>query len=183
MAQANLVSIIAKFSSHLITLRDDHTRLGNLIMGDSLTTVMGPAANAGVKDVTLIVATLRANTVLQAMTAHSGNQEQLFAWTADSIKINTMDAGRAAVERATAEAKDKCVEQLKTLNARNETTLVALEAAVKMLLSGAEAKANIITRKREEAEARFVTSIELVKHKIALITTQRSSDPRKHAGR
>jgi hypothetical protein len=171
MAQANLVSIIDKFSSHLITLRDDHTRLGNLIMGDSLTTVMGPAANAGVKDVNLIVATIRANTVLQAMTAHSGNQEQLFAWIADSIKVNALDAGRAAVERATTEAKDKYVEQLKTLNARNETTLVALEAAAKMLLSGAEAKANIITRKREEAEARFVTSIELVKLKIALITS------------
>jgi hypothetical protein len=52
------------------------------------------------------------------------------------------------VERATAEAKDKYDEQLKTLNARNEMTLVALEAAAKMLLSGAKAKANIITRKQ-----------------------------------
>jgi ATP-dependent protease HslVU (ClpYQ) peptidase subunit len=170
MALNNLDSSIAAFRASLITLRDDHTRLGNLLSGDSLTTVMGPAANAGVKEATLIVATLRANAVLQAMTKDSGNQEQLFAWLADAIQETQRDAGKAAVEKATDVAKAQYVEQLNTLNARNETTVVALEAASKMLLSGAEAKANIITRKREEAEARYVTSLELVKLKITLIT-------------
>ena len=171
MSQLNLDSTIAKYRAHLITLRDDHTRLGNLIKGDSLTTVMGPAANAGVKELSLIVAKIRANAVLQAMTTNSGNQEQLIAWLAEAIQGAMMSAGTAAVEKATADVKAKYIEQLNTLNARTETTLVALEAASKMLLSGAEAKANIITRKREEAETRFVTSVELVKVKSALIST------------
>jgi hypothetical protein len=148
MSQANLDSIIAKYSSALITLRDDHTRLGNIIKGDSLTTVMGPAVNAGVKDATLIVATLRANAVLQAMTKDSGNQEQLFAWLADAIRGTMLDAGRAAIKQATDDAKVKYIAQLATLNTRTENTLTELEAASKLLLAGAEAKANIITRKR-----------------------------------
>jgi hypothetical protein len=167
---SDLVSVIAKYGSALNTLRDDHTRLGNLIKGDSLTTVMGPAATAGVKDASLIVTTLSANKVLQAMTKDSANQEQLFAWLGEAFQGAMRDTGKAVVEKAIAEVNDKYIEQLKTLNDRTETTLIALEAASKLLLAGAEAKANIITRKREEAETRFVASSELVKIKIALIT-------------
>ncbi len=36
----NLDQTIAVYRASLITLRDDHTRLGQLICGDSLTTVM-----------------------------------------------------------------------------------------------------------------------------------------------
>jgi hypothetical protein len=67
----NLDQTIAVYRASLITLRDDHTRLGQLICGDSLTTVMGPATIAGVKEITLIVAKPRANAVLQAMTQDS----------------------------------------------------------------------------------------------------------------
>jgi hypothetical protein len=171
MAQANLVSVIAKHNSLLITLRDDHTRLGNLLKGDSLATVMGPAVDAGVKESTAIADILRASAVLQSMTKDIGNQEQLFVWLAEAIQVTMRDTGKATIEKAIAEVKSKYIEPLKTLNERTEATMTELEAASKMMLAGAEAKANIITRKREEAETRFVTSIELVKTKIALITT------------
>ena len=81
----NLDQTIAVYRASLITLRDDHTRLGQLICGNSLTTVMGPAANAGVKEATVIVAGLRSNAVFHAMTKDSPNQEQLFAWLAKKM--------------------------------------------------------------------------------------------------
>jgi hypothetical protein len=96
MAQANLVSVIAKHNSLLITLRDDHTRLGNLLKGDSLATVMGPAVDAGVKESTAIADSLRASAVLQAMTKDMGNQEQLFVWLAEAIQGTMRDTGHRA---------------------------------------------------------------------------------------
>jgi hypothetical protein len=166
----NLDQTIAVYRASLITLRDDHTRLGQLICGDSLTTVMGPAANAGVKENSQIVATLRANAVLQAMTQNTGNQDPLFEWLADAFIATQKAAGKSAVQQAIKEAKTQFVAQLNTLNGRCETTLIELENASKLLLNGAEAKANIITRKREEAAARFMASINLVENKITLIT-------------
>jgi hypothetical protein len=171
MAQVNLNSIIADYASTLITLRDDQARLKALLDGDSLTTVMGPAANAGVKEATVIVAGLRANAVFHAMTKDSPNQEQLFAWLAKAIQDVMLDTGKATVAKVIADVNTEYVERIKSLNNRTETTMGKLEAASKLLLSGAEAKANIITRKREEAQARFVASLELVKTKVALINT------------
>jgi hypothetical protein len=99
----NLDQTIAVYRASLITLRDDHTRLGQLICGDSLTTVMGPAANAGVKENSQIVATLRAYAVLQAMTRDNNNREQRFAWLAKAIQGTLLDAVTAAVKKATAD--------------------------------------------------------------------------------
>jgi hypothetical protein len=132
---------------------------------------MGPAANAGVKEATVIVAGLRANAVFHAMTKDSPNQEQLFAWLAKAIQDVMLDTGKATVAKVTADVNTEYVERIKSLNNRTETTMGKLEDASKLLLSGAEAKANIITRKREEAQARFVASLELVKTKVALINT------------
>jgi hypothetical protein len=169
MASANLTNVIAEYSSLMITLRDDISRLSNHLLGDSLTTVMGPAATAGVKGVPEILAALRGNSVLNAMTKDSANQEQILAWIVQEIQATARSAGHDAVTKAATDLKATYVESIKTLNERTKNTVVRIEAAAKLLLSGAEAKANIITRKRQEVETRFVKSLELVKGKIALI--------------
>jgi hypothetical protein len=68
MSQVTLGDTIAIFNSHLITLRDDQERVSNLLKGDSLTTVMGPAVQAGVRGKSLIFRSLQANTPLRALT-------------------------------------------------------------------------------------------------------------------
>ena len=170
MAASNLNTVIVEYRTLMITLRDDLSRVGNHLNGDSLTTVMGPAENAGVKEIPEILAILNADSVLNAMTQGSNNRDQILAWIAEAIKTTSHSAGREAVTQAATDIQASYVAPLLTLTERAGNTVTQLEAASKLLLSGAEAKANIITKKRQVAEVRFVKSVALVTEKIKLIT-------------
>jgi hypothetical protein len=169
MSDAALNQTIAEHQALQITLRDDLNRIGSVLSGDSLTTVMGPAFQAGVMDPAVTLASLGANNVLLATIDTLANKGALLALIAQMVQRVTTAAGKAAVEEAKNQVITQILGPMKAFAQQAATTVTRLEAASKKLLAGAEAKANVITRKRQQAQNNFLNSLELIKEKHTLI--------------
>jgi predicted transcriptional regulator len=169
MADANLTSTIAEHRTLMITLRDDIGRGNHLLSGDHLTTVMGPAVQAGVKEVSVILADLRNNALLGTMTQACADQGAIQVLMAQLIQEAARNAGKAAIKQAHSYVEKEVLETLKNLGAKTTSTVTKIEASAKLLLAGAEAKANIISRKRQEVADRYVKDLALVREKVDLV--------------
>jgi hypothetical protein len=169
MSDAALNSSIAEYRELHITMRDDINRFGTVLSGDTLTTVMGTAFRAGVMGSAETLASLTENNVLQAMLSTLENKDGVLALIADLIEGTTTAAGKAAVMEAKNQIDMQVIAPMNELMRQAASTMTRIEASSKLLLAGAEAKANLITRKRQEAQSTFTTSLELVKDKSKII--------------
>jgi hypothetical protein len=79
-------------------------------------------------------------------------------------------AAKSVVTAAQAQVDKNVLATMKSLTDKAQATVTQIEAASKKLLAGAEAKANIITRKRQEAQDNFTSNVEMIKEKTGLIT-------------
>jgi phosphopantothenate synthetase len=165
----DLTATINEYKSLLITLRDDLSRFGNLLDGDHLTTVMGPAAKAGVKESTEYLAEVKDNALLGTMTQAHGNQEAIQHLVAELMRGSAGKAAKRAVATAKIAVSQGVIATMDNIAAQAGATVTKIEATAKLLLAGAEAKANVITRKRQQAEDRFVKSVALVSEKVKLV--------------
>ena len=169
MADFSLALVIADYQELHITLRDDLARFGNVTSGEYLTTVMGTAFQAGVMDTAETLAMLKENSVLNAMLSTLDNKEGVLTMIASLIEIATETAGKAAAWEAEDQVDKQVLAPIRSFIEKTGETVTRLEATSKTLLAGAEAKANLITRKRQEALDNFQTSLGLVKQKVAVI--------------
>ena len=79
-------------------------------------------------------------------------------------------AAKAAVAEAIIQVYKQVVTTVLNLTQKAQTTVTQIEAVAKKLLAGAEAKANVLTRKREEAQVNFHDNLEFVRMKTGLIS-------------
>jgi len=169
MTNESFNSTIAEHQALQITLRDDLARFGTVLCGESLTTVMGPAYHAGVMEPAETVVRLMENNVLEAMLGNVSDKVAARSMIAKLICEATETAARKAVADAQTRVETQIMATMGNLINKTGSTVTAIEAAAKKLLAGAEAKANVITRKRQEAQVNFQTNLELVRTRIELI--------------
>jgi hypothetical protein len=165
----DLTTTIAEYKALMITLRDDLSRFGNLLDGDHLTTVMGPAVKAGVKESAEYLAEVKDNALLGTMTQAHGNQEAILFLVSELMRSSAGRAAKRAVATAKIAVSQGVLATMDNIVVQAGATVTKIEATAKLLLAGAEAKANVITRKRQQAEERFVKSITLVSDKVKLV--------------
>ena len=170
MADATLNSIIIEHQALQFTLRDDLARYGAFLSGDHLTTVMGPAYKAGVKEPAETVAQLNEDSVLNAMLQNVSDKAAAMSMIAKLIGEVSERAAKAAVAEAIIQVDKQVVTTVLNLTQKAQTTVTQIEAVAKKLLAGAEAKANVLTRKREEAQVNFHDNLEFVRMKTGLIS-------------
>jgi hypothetical protein len=150
----------ADYKSILIELRDDVQRLKGSSTIASLATVMGPAVQAGMQETSALEAKLQGDTMLTQLLA---DQSPLLYNRVIELTQEHCETDRIRVlANATALADEGFVQPQSSMVAKTELTVNKLEAKSKELLNEAEAKANIISRKRADILSVFDSSMLVV---------------------
>jgi hypothetical protein len=157
---ADLATAVAQYQQLLIQLRDDLQRTKANCDVASLATVMGPAVNAGAEEAAAIENYLKADTVLAQLIAEQS--PAVYTKLAEMLALKTTQSSTATLASATTLLDQGFVQVQISLGNKSEQTLTKLENKSRELLNEAEAKANVISRKRADILAVFEQSIALV---------------------
>jgi hypothetical protein len=157
---ADLTAATASYRSLLIELRDDISRARQHTDIVSLATVMGPAVTAGMLEPVSFEAGLQGDSVLTKLieeqsAAVYSRLTELFQAHEKAVRISTLADVTKLLD-------DDFIQLQISLGNKVDITLNKLEAKSRELLNEAEAKANIISRKRADILSVFEAQIVFV---------------------
>jgi hypothetical protein len=160
---------LAEYRALAIELRDDVQRSRSACNINTLATVMGPALNGAGEETVDLETKLRDDTMLTQLIADES--PAIYIRLLDLIEEHSQQVRINMLSAATKLLDDGYIAPELSRADKTDSTIAKLEAKSKELLNEAEAKANIISRKRADIVSVFDTSMTEVTDRSRQIQT------------